>query len=663
MFKSRKPTCFYCGSRSAQKLDKNVRMFKCEHCEAVNHLDAQGQITDPPARTTAVSSASLRYARSPSRATSPPSTLDPTDLFCDTCTKNQHLYQQNLASYLPSESSPDYPKYLQSYETYRQKLEERYPQVCPRCAPKVRERIRKAGYVAKTDFLQRMVESSRNGELHRRTSWRYTWRSIVLRLAGLGWYSSAVVQSIYHLTLATPKSFYEAYGQPQGSNNVLRQLQLLKDNHMANDLGDSWVLDSDRLISNVLLLSVSLIWWNPRLWNKYCAFSNGRMIHLFDYYCLQILVLAVRAVGYTYLSQLPRTSDESSRGINAFLAVFILAMTVMTSRVVQIDNRPRVSFHAREEDILPDIPEPTVPTQNVSRSRDMSTKQPLNIAKLAPQAPPNPLSPSNILPPTPPPDTNDYEEMDWSPSTPGNTQQAQSSANARSHNTNTNTPTTPSALFNGLNLNSNTGAGPSPFKASIPPAPPSRMQHPRAPIQPTHNSFRRATPAQQASFSQTFGQTPRKTRRTLFGEEIPDSSDEDSDADADASSVLSGGGRGAGAKQRRNSAREFQLKQPGFWPKANVETGLEGLFEEVFGFGDGPVLGRESGSGAVGQAAREVQGGGTSARRSDGLARDQVAGERGSWGLLSRTLLALVPALGMGYLAMNVTKYGNGWAL
>lgn len=35
---SKRLSCFYCGHRSAQA-DKNVRKWRCRHCEAVNYLD------------------------------------------------------------------------------------------------------------------------------------------------------------------------------------------------------------------------------------------------------------------------------------------------------------------------------------------------------------------------------------------------------------------------------------------------------------------------------------------------------------------------------------------------------------------------------------------------------------------------------------------------
>lgn len=39
---SKRLTCFYCGGRSnqpIQSLNKSVRKFHCEHCEADNYLD------------------------------------------------------------------------------------------------------------------------------------------------------------------------------------------------------------------------------------------------------------------------------------------------------------------------------------------------------------------------------------------------------------------------------------------------------------------------------------------------------------------------------------------------------------------------------------------------------------------------------------------------
>jgi len=66
-----------------------------------------------------------------------------------------------LAEYLPADTHPQYHKYEAEYPQYRKDLERRFPQVCPKCAPRVEQHLKRTNYVAKADFLTRNLERSK----------------------------------------------------------------------------------------------------------------------------------------------------------------------------------------------------------------------------------------------------------------------------------------------------------------------------------------------------------------------------------------------------------------------------------------------------------------------------------------------------------------------
>ncbi|CAK7197984.1 hypothetical protein SEUCBS139899_000638 [Sporothrix eucalyptigena] len=176
-------SCFYCGRRSSIAYDGVMRQFACSRCDATNYLDENGDITDPPTSTTAASETMTPFFASGPEPfhddLGSPGSVSSTGhgspsggqaVFCKTCLKNQHLFISSLAQYFPSDPNhPDTPELERKYFRFRQGLEQRYPQVCADCEPRVLDRIRDAGYTAKTDHLRRMVDYSRQVRLTRAT--------------------------------------------------------------------------------------------------------------------------------------------------------------------------------------------------------------------------------------------------------------------------------------------------------------------------------------------------------------------------------------------------------------------------------------------------------------------------------------------------------------
>ena len=216
--------CFYCGGRSQYSKSDKVHQFDCARCEATNYLDEvgtrrrhtptstlivesltltqNGEIADVPATPTNTSRATATYATGRPNSSSPPAALTlyksspDTPLFCNLCMKNQHLLTQCLANYLPPESDPQYAKFEAELPDYKKQLERRYPQVCPRCEPGVRERLRKSAYAARSDILgQNLTKPA----LHMPGTYQALLRAWMLRVAGALWWTTLIVHFAWHV--------------------------------------------------------------------------------------------------------------------------------------------------------------------------------------------------------------------------------------------------------------------------------------------------------------------------------------------------------------------------------------------------------------------------------------------------------------------------------
>ncbi|KAG9724735.1 hypothetical protein KCU80_g20837, partial [Aureobasidium melanogenum] len=186
--------CFYCGMRSPHVKDGRTRQFTCTSCEATNHLDSNGDITDPPATPNAKQPTS--FAHPPQRPTSPVQP-ESSNLFCKTCLKNQQMVTTLLAEYLPAESHPQYQKYEAEYPQYRKDLERRFPQVCPKCAPRIEQHLKRTNYVAKADFLTRNLERSKAHAFNNLPTSSSLGIS-TLSVVAMAWWGSALFQAYWH---------------------------------------------------------------------------------------------------------------------------------------------------------------------------------------------------------------------------------------------------------------------------------------------------------------------------------------------------------------------------------------------------------------------------------------------------------------------------------
>ncbi|ETI21904.1 hypothetical protein G647_05974 [Cladophialophora carrionii CBS 160.54] len=382
--------CHYCGQRSKQTPGKKRGgRFQCEHCLAVNFFDENGEIADVPLEEAA-----------PAQDLPQPVEADPLadgfsardSIFCSTCLKNQHIFNYTLSQYLPDPEEPDYDRLEAELPEYKKGLEQRYPQCCAKCEPRVRAQLQEATYNARSDHLRRVLEKSRQ----RRIASRWGWRSLLVNAAGLGYFASLTAQILWHL-----------YGSQISSISPLEVNQPAE--CVRQRAFHSSCLDAtEPLVGLSLVLGLLCVWWNPK-WQEKLVNSEGRLIGLHQYYLMQLVLLGLRFSAWIIIFHLP-----VSLWVKAMLhACFAVALSVLAgwsvTRIVKVRFAPPINWHQDPAPLLTNqqfIP----PGRSESQGTQPLQDRPFSVDSLAQPSKPT-YQPWD--PPTPPPDAADA--MDWTP--------------------------------------------------------------------------------------------------------------------------------------------------------------------------------------------------------------------------------------------------------
>ncbi|KAK3065316.1 hypothetical protein LTS18_001067 [Coniosporium uncinatum] len=576
--------CFYCDKRSRQKQTGSIRQWDCENCEASNYLDESGNVTEPPPLPTPTPSRLRQFAvpraASP-KASSTAARPSGASLFCATCLKNQHFISENLRQYLPDEDDPQYSVYEAQLPTYKAQLETRYPPVCDRCAPLVEEKIARQDYAAKTDYLQRVLDRTRGGLP---PGSQVGWRDVLVLLGGLGWWSSMLAQLLWHGIASMPLSTGDELFAPT-SWKLAMQCAIHTTNTGTVDRA-CVVLVHDR-VPYTIALSALCIWWNDKLGQ---FIHQGRMTGLKEYYTLQIVILALKAVPWLLMADPLRFPGGAGafRGASMALFLSLCFLTIRSYNTVRLIPKYQVSWTSPPRRLAPG--RSTTQPENLFSPLGMSNtstfSEPFPIDKLAAQPPPfygngslyarsaspgpSPFHPdpdSDSDTPTSPTRHSrtgtDPDSMDWTPTRSSFQRLEEAASSLNSQPTSRllfNRPSTANRPLTTTANNSASGfaASPSPFHGTLPPAPLApahRLRNPPA----AANAFRAASAEKQARFQAQFR-----------GPQDPLRNPPEHQAANDG--VGDGG---------------FVLAPPKFMRKEDlVETGLEGMFDSVFSLGD-----------------------------------------------------------------------------
>jgi Ima1 N-terminal domain len=339
--------------------------------------------------------------------------VENTATFCSTCLKNQHLLTETLANYLPAAGDSSYKQYEASYPEFRKQLEERYPPVCAQCEPEVRRRIQQAGYTAKSDHLKRMMERSRARKIAR----RWGWRSLVVTLGGLLFWSSAIGQLAWNLISIWEDSKKISLNTADNNTSPLIQCtaQLLKD--FETNSGCAAAFSSIGFVAIVVGFLCS--WWNPK-WQHKLQGREGRLVGLQEYYQVNTAVLLARSGFWLWAhnSTILTSTESGHKLIHSTVLFMTLLFTIYTLTRVKIDMTPLVSWQESPVQLLsqhqynPPVAPGSMQQPYSSRlpSAELSNPQSFPVSSLAPQ-------PQRQIwqAPTPPSD-EDGDVMEWEPS-------------------------------------------------------------------------------------------------------------------------------------------------------------------------------------------------------------------------------------------------------
>ncbi|KAJ4349018.1 hypothetical protein N0V95_004955 [Ascochyta clinopodiicola] len=345
----RRIRCHFCNQQSRHTVSHMPRSYLCPQCDAVNHFDERGHVADPPTEDMAAAPAASLHFAFP-RSSSPVMPPDPETLFCNTCQRNQLLLNKTLAEYLPDEDDPEYERYAASLDAYRTELEDRYPQVCPTCLPRVQDQIRAAGYAAKADNLRRIIDRSREHSRTAHTS-RQTWTLRCIALAKWLYLSTVVVGLSWHaVALMVAPTAAHALGEHTTWSTCWKQAVFSR-NVDQSCLVSSLAL---QLLQASLLTDLMTIWWNPKLASKTNSIT-GRMRGLKSLWFIRATVFVLRSASLFYWTN--ATVDPSNlkafQNTNMFLFASIFLSFTLTWKTVRIVYTP-VAFP--EETYLPSAP-------------------------------------------------------------------------------------------------------------------------------------------------------------------------------------------------------------------------------------------------------------------------------------------------------------------
>lgn len=254
----------------------------------------RGNITDPPIEEIATAPAPvLHYI--PSRSPSPFMSAPAEDIFCDACQHNQTLYTTLLAEFIPDEDDPQYEKYLAAYDDYKVELEERYPQVCKDCLPRVQNQIRNANHVARADNLARIMEASKKKRTTVYTA-RQTWTLRAISLAEWTYILSTMVGLLWHAagTIMVPDEAAREYRAFSWSS-------CLHQAFLSRSVDDICVFSPYivKWLQYAVLADLLTIWWNPKLKLKTNSLT-GRMHGLTSLWSIRCTVVILRFASLYY---------------------------------------------------------------------------------------------------------------------------------------------------------------------------------------------------------------------------------------------------------------------------------------------------------------------------------------------------------------------------
>jgi hypothetical protein len=217
-----------------------------------------------------------------------------------------------------SEDDPEFKKYQANYPSFLKDIDERYPQVCANCEPRVRDILSARHKAVKADNLRRVMDRSKNRTYGQPI--KSSWKELLVLFGAFCYWSSVAIQL-----------FWNAIGV------ITSHPQLGTKINISSSLVIKWLQPSVPQWSTLLppvagwglVLGLSSLWWNPQLKTK-LYWRRARMAGLNDYYKLQIIVIVARFLVWGLLQ------EPVSYGVRAQLVWAIHLVTLFLTALVRI---------------------------------------------------------------------------------------------------------------------------------------------------------------------------------------------------------------------------------------------------------------------------------------------------------------------------------------
>jgi hypothetical protein len=275
-------------------------------------------------------------------------------IFCDTCQRNQTLFTNLLAEYLPDENDPAYSKYLDSYEDYKIELEDRYPQVCSDCLPRVQAQIRNANHVARADNLARIMEASKERRSTVQTS-RQAWLLSIISLAKWTYILSTATGLLWHAA-----GLIMAPDQGSWADKTFSWDICIDQAFYVRSVDESCVLSP--YIVNLMYYAIAAdaltMWWNPKLKDKTNSLT-GRMRRLTLLWAIRIVVVILRLASVHHLKQVTIDYDtlKSFQYTHLAMLAILTLSSFLTWKTVSIVYGTAPTFSKASKEPVPSVPD------------------------------------------------------------------------------------------------------------------------------------------------------------------------------------------------------------------------------------------------------------------------------------------------------------------
>ena len=201
-------------------------------------------------------------------------------------------------------------------------MEERYPQICDECEPRVIGKLNNAGYIAKTDYLRRIMERNRSKKVSPR---RRTLMGLADSVGRWLWWGSLILQLLWHARAGLDLM---ANNLPLGEEGGYLPVVL-----SASERVTRFLPSTEWLIRLSLQATVLGIWWNPKLPEIVRGFSRP-VLGLPKWYAFQALLVVSRYLFPRVVQLEVDHSEEMSAqfAIHAFMAVLVSYASIPATR-------------------------------------------------------------------------------------------------------------------------------------------------------------------------------------------------------------------------------------------------------------------------------------------------------------------------------------------